>query len=223
MATTPNYADSIAPKPSVAIREQSTPPPWFVHSPPALPSGLTLPTYPGTLNAAERAEVERYILNPTDAVLATLSLPDAIAKANQFKTRNEDPKYRAWLASSEIDKIAQWRDSVGSGVAANDGAVPVSLDVTGVGTPRSGDVIPPGDDDSSCSIPTLELFSGTIGGAATFALGCDTPGSVIHWKLGAGAYSIYYGHISLTGGQVITWYGTAPGFIDSDTDTFTNS
>jgi hypothetical protein len=145
-----NYATSLAPKPAVAIREQSKPEAWFEPSVPDFPAGLTVPVYPGwgagtyTLNSFERAEVNRYIADPTDAVLATLTLSAAITKANEFKTMFADPKYKAWFATKKFAEIAQWKLAVGSAVTANITAVPESMDDTGAGTPPPDEVLPPG-------------------------------------------------------------------------------
>jgi hypothetical protein len=59
------------------------------------------------LNAAEQAEVQRYLLNPTDVTLATLRLPDAIAKAAAYKTYYADPAIVAWRAAVHEADIAQ--------------------------------------------------------------------------------------------------------------------
>lgn len=145
-----NYATSIAPKPAAAIREQTRPEAWFEHSEPGLPAGLTLPVYPSwgagtsTLNSFERAEVDRYLADPTDTVLASLTLPDAIAKANEFKTLFADAKYKAWFATKQFARIGQWRHAVGSAVIANITAIPESMDDTGAGTPPPDEILPPG-------------------------------------------------------------------------------
>jgi hypothetical protein len=145
-----NYATSIAPKPAVAIREQSKPEAWFEPSVPDFPAGLTVPVYPGwgagtyTLNSFERGQVDRYIANPADAVLATLTLPAAIAKANEFKTMFADPKYKAWFATKQLARIGQWKLAVGSAVIGNIDAVPESMDNTGAGTPPPDEVLPSG-------------------------------------------------------------------------------
>jgi hypothetical protein len=69
----------------------SAPNPFHKSTLPAAPVSPAAPAYPGTLNAAEQAEVQRYLLNPTDVTLATLRLPDAIAKAAAYKTYYADP------------------------------------------------------------------------------------------------------------------------------------
>lgn len=147
---TPNYATDLAPKPAVAIREQSKPEAWFEHSPPDFPAGLTVPDYPGWgagaihLNSFERAEVARYIASPTEEVFASLRLPDAIAKAAEFRTMFADPKYKAWSASNNFARLGQWRQGVGSAVIGNIDAVPESMDETGAGTAPPDPILPPG-------------------------------------------------------------------------------
>lgn len=224
--TSDNYALAIAPKPSAAIREQTSPETWFEHSAPDLPGGLTQPTYPGTLNIAEQQEVGRWLIaqeSERPAVLLKLTQRNAIAKVEEYKTYFANPKYIAWNASNKLDRISQWRAGLGSALIANDEAVPISLDETGAGTPRSTAIVPIGSGKTSCAIPTIEFVSGSIGASLVVKLNCDTPGALIHWKIGAGAYAVYVASITLAAADVLTFYASADGYLDSTPDSFTNS
>lgn len=225
---TQNYATTIAPKASTAIREQTSAPWWFEHAEPAKPGGLTVPTFPGTLSLSERAEVEIW-LAASDCqkpeILLTLTSRFSIAKVEEYKTYFADPKYAAWSASNQLDRIAQWRNATGSAVIGNEDALPVSLDVTGVGTPRSGDILPPGEDVPQCESVSWEIASGTLGGAITLELTCGQPASTIHFRLpaGSGSWITYSGPVGMTASQIIEYYASAPDVPDSETDTFENS
>lgn len=132
-----------------APEERSDPPAWFLHTSPALPA-TSLPIYPGwgagtvPLNSYERGEVDRYIANPTDAVLATLRLPDAIAKANQFKIYFATAAYQAWFASNRGARSAQWKFFNADALINTKATVSVSADNTGSGSGAPPDYQPPG-------------------------------------------------------------------------------
>lgn len=107
-------------------------PAWFRHA--AASGKPAAPAFPDTLNAAEQAEVQRYLVIPTDAVLATLRLPDAIAKANAYKTYLNDPAYLSWLDADRLTRDAQWRWSRADALDASAGTTPPSQDDTGGGS-----------------------------------------------------------------------------------------
>lgn len=129
-----------------APTDLSEPPQWWEHTPPNLPG--TPPVYEGwgagtgTLNSFERAEVDRYIANPTDAVLASLTLPDAIAKANEFKTYFATADYKAWRAANWGARRAQSKFFHADALINNKATTPVSSDGTGSTPPP--DTQPPG-------------------------------------------------------------------------------
>jgi hypothetical protein len=132
-----------------APEERSDPPAWFNPTPPALPV-TSLPVYPGwgtgtvILNSYERAEVDRYIANPTDSLLASLRLPDAIAKANEFKTYFATPAFQAWFASKESTRRAQWKFFNADALINAKGTVSQSADTAGGGSGAPPDYQPPG-------------------------------------------------------------------------------
>lgn len=150
--STANYAVSLAPKPAVAIRDQTPVPAWFSHTSPDLPSGLTTPTFPGSLTPIEQAEVRRWLAAPEHhrpTVLTQLTQRAAVAKVEEYVAYYADPKYLAWKASNELDRIGQWRNATGSAVIANIDALSKSLDGTGAGDPRPGDILLPGENEPS--------------------------------------------------------------------------
>lgn len=227
---TPNYATSIAPKPFVAAADNTPDQSWFAHSKRTIPP-TSLPVYPSwgagtyTLNSFERAEVDRYIANPNDTTLATLRLPDAIAKAIEFKTYFATNAYKAWLASVRLDRIAQQKLAIGTAIEDNLAAIPASLDATSqVGTPPSGSVIPPADEEpDQVELPTLTIASGILGGAITVTLACATGGSTIHYRKNGGAWTTYVSAVAMAAADVLDFYASKAGLADSDTDSFTNT
>ncbi|MEY2500582.1 MAG: hypothetical protein QOI07_916 [Verrucomicrobiota bacterium] len=223
--STPNYATSIAPKPFVAAGENTPPAAWFYESTRPLPGGVTLPTYPGTLNSYERAEVARFIADPTDATLASLRLPDAIDKAIEFQTVFADPAYQAWEAAVKLDRIAQWKLSVGSSVSDNVDSVPASLDETGAGGTPPSTSTPPvgGGEPDQVAAVEYNIATGTLGSAITLGLSTTTGGSSIHYRLNGGPWSNYSVPVPMSAGNTMDFYASAPGFADSDTDHFENS
>lgn len=139
MAT--NYATTLADRPLFADTAAGDPPDWFRHSSPTPPT--TPPAFPEHLNEWEQAEVQAYLDNPTDGVLATLRLPAAIAKANAFKTWYALPATKAYLDADRMARIAQWKIFVADSLTANLATVSASGDSGGTGTPPA-DIVPPG-------------------------------------------------------------------------------
>jgi hypothetical protein len=144
---TTNYATDLADRPFHTDKTAGDPPPNFQPTPPTHPASPSAPAYPGTLNALERAEVDRYLLNPTDAVLAALRLPDAIAMAKAYKTYYAAPAIQAYLFAKELARRAQWKIVHADSIVDNLGAIPPLGDDTGAGGGTPPDpVIPPGHD-----------------------------------------------------------------------------
>jgi hypothetical protein len=116
------------------------------HSPklPAHPGSPSAPAYPDTLNAAEQAEVQRYLANPTDAVLASLRLPDAIAKATAYKTYYADPAIVAWRAAKHEADVAQRILTRADALINNEASTAISADNTGTGGAVPPSNQPPG-------------------------------------------------------------------------------
>lgn len=131
-----------------APTDAAEPPAWWEHTPPDLPG--TPPVYEGwgsgtgTLNSFERAEVDRYIANPTDAVLASLTWPDAIAKANEFKTYFATAAYKAWRAANYGARRAQAKFFHADSLINNKDTLAVSSDPAGSGSTPPPDNQPPG-------------------------------------------------------------------------------
>jgi hypothetical protein len=111
---------------------------------PPAPVSPAAPAYPGTLNAAEQTEVQRYLLNPTDATLATLRLPDAIAKANAFKAYYADPAIVAWRAAVHEADVAQRILTRADALISNEPTTPISSDNAGAGSTPPPAYLPPG-------------------------------------------------------------------------------
>lgn len=147
MAT--NLQTTLYERTDYAPREVSEPPAWFLDTPPALPA-TSLPDYPGwgagavTFNSYERAEIDRYIANPTDAVLRTLRLPDAITKANEFKTYFATAAYKTWFATRWSNRRAEWKFFTADALINTKSTVSKSADVTGAGSGAPPANQPPG-------------------------------------------------------------------------------
>jgi len=128
--------------------DNTDPPLWFQHTPPALPG--VPPIYTGwgagavTLNSYERSEVDLYLATRTDETLATLRLPDAIKKANDFKTYFATPAYKAWFASDRVGRRSQWKLLNADGIINNKATTSISADATGAGSTPPPPNIPPG-------------------------------------------------------------------------------
>lgn len=144
MAT--NLNTTLYERPYYAAQEQSVPPAWFRHTPPTHPVTPVAPTYPGTLNSFERAEVQRYLDNPTDAVLATLTLPDAIAKANEFKTYYADAIIMAYIDADRMTRVAQWKQFCADALIASKETQSPSGDTGGAGSDPPDPALIPHDD-----------------------------------------------------------------------------
>jgi hypothetical protein len=140
MAT--NYATTLADRPLFADKTAGDVPSWFRHISPTPPT--TPPAFPEYLNEWEQAEVQTYLNNPTDEVLATLKLPAAISKANAFKTWYALPATKAYLDADRMARIAQWKIFVADSITANLGTTSASGDSGGIGSTPPGDVVPPG-------------------------------------------------------------------------------
>lgn len=144
MAT--NLTATLYERTDYAPKETSEPPQFFIHTAPALPGSP--PIYPGwgagtsTLNSYERAEVDRYIENPTPAVLASLRLPDAIAKATEFQTYFATAAYQAWRGANQAARRAQWKFFNADALINNKGTMSISSDGVGASPPPATQ--PPG-------------------------------------------------------------------------------
>lgn len=143
MAGSTNIADDFRERQFDAAHEKTVAPPWFNHVPPALPGSP--PTYPGTLNSLERAEVSRYIANPTSTTLLTLTTRAAIEMATAYQTYYATTAYLAWLASNQASREAQWRLFMGDALVTNKAAISKSADAAGAGSGPPVAVIVPVD------------------------------------------------------------------------------
>ncbi|MEN3369935.1 MAG: hypothetical protein V7609_2078 [Verrucomicrobiota bacterium] len=121
-----------------------SPNPYHVPKLPAAPGSPTAIAYPDTLNAAEQEEVQRYLTMPTDAVLASLRLPDAIAKATAYKTYNANPAIIAWRAAVFEADVAQRILTRADGLINNEGTTSIAADPTGAGASPPPAYQPPG-------------------------------------------------------------------------------
>jgi hypothetical protein len=128
-----------------SANEHSDPPSWFRHTPPAHPATPAAPTYPGTLNSFERAEVQRYLNSPTDSVLASLTLPAAITKANEYKTYYASPVIQAYLDAARATRKAQWQLFCADAIVASKLTLSPSSDDSGTGGDPPVPEIPPSD------------------------------------------------------------------------------
>jgi hypothetical protein len=146
MSTT-NYAIDLANRPYHTDKSAGEPPFEFEPTPPDHPGSPAAVVYPGTLNSAERAEVERYLTHPIDAVLATLTLPDSIAKALEYKTYLADPIIKAYRFAIVMARRAQFKIAAADSLINNLGAIPPLGDPSGSGGGTPPDpFIPPGHD-----------------------------------------------------------------------------
>jgi hypothetical protein len=140
-----NYATTLGDRPYHTDVAAGDPPPEFAETPPVHPVSPSAPAYPGTLNSAERAEVDRYLNTPTDAVLCSLRLKRAIDKANEFKTYYADPAIQAYLFARKLARKAQWRLAHADAIVNNLAAIPPLGDPTGIGGGTPPDpAVPPG-------------------------------------------------------------------------------
>ncbi len=117
-------------------------PPWFRHKSAASPIAAIV--FPDTLNQFEQAEVQRYLSTPTDATLATLRLPGAIAKAKEYKTYFADASVKAWQDADRTARDAQWRLYSSDSVINNAGTTSPSADAGGAGAAPPPANQPPG-------------------------------------------------------------------------------
>jgi hypothetical protein len=111
---------------------------------PAAPISPAAPSFPGTLNSAERAEVQRYLNTPTDAVLNSLTLRAAITMAKAYKTYYADPAIVAWRAAMFEAGLAQRILARSDALINNEGTTSVSADATGAGASPPPASQPPG-------------------------------------------------------------------------------
>jgi hypothetical protein len=114
------------------------------HSPTLPASPIAEPSYPGTLNAAERAEVQKYLANPTPETLASLTLRAAIDKAREYATYYADPSVIAWRAAVYEADISQRFLTRADALINNESTTSVSADPTGVGSTPPPAYQPPG-------------------------------------------------------------------------------
>ena len=112
----------------------SHPNPFHKPTRPSAPGSPAAPTWPGTLNAAERAEVQKYLMVPNDQTLNSLTLRAAIAKAREFKTYYTDPAIIAWRAAVHEADVAQRILTRSDALINNEGTTSVSADPTGAGS-----------------------------------------------------------------------------------------
>lgn len=218
-----NYASSIAPKPYIAAADGTPVDSAFRGSVRPLPAGITLPDV-SLLNSFERAELHRYLANPGPATLATLRRPDAITAAEAWRDILEDPEYQAWVASTKLDQIGQWKNAVGSATAANASAVPASLAADGIGTAPAEPILEPEPSEPD-AVEDVEasIASGTLGSAITLSLSTATGGATIHWRKNGGTWINYSGPVAMAASDILDFYATAPGLANSSTDSFQNS
>lgn len=111
---------------------------------PVAPVSPAAPTWPGTLNAAERAEVQKYLLQPNDQTLNSLTLRAAIAKAKEFNTYNADPAIVAWRAAVFDADWAQRVLNKSDALINNEGTTSSSAVATGIGASPPPASQPPG-------------------------------------------------------------------------------
>ncbi len=96
-----------------------TVPDWFTHSSPTDPPQS--PAYPSSLNAAERTEVMAWLQNNS----FTLTLPNAIAKVAEYTAYFNLKK--AWTATDQLARIAQFRLALADAHIQSYDTVPVIL------------------------------------------------------------------------------------------------
>jgi hypothetical protein len=227
MAT--NYATTLGDQPFFTDKNVGDPPPEFQPTPPTHPGSPSAPTYPGTLNSLERAEVEHYLVNPTDAALATLRLPDAIAMAITFKSYNADPAIKAYLFAVKLARDHQWKIVNAGAAVDNRGATPplASAGGAGGGTPPAA-VIPPApivpDPAAQVEDPELTVDTGTVGSTPIdVSLTCATGGATIYYRLNSGSFVPYTAPVTMAVADQIWFYAAKAGYLDSATGDFDNN
>lgn len=131
-----NITTEMFERPYAAYHEQSSPPAWFRSIPPTY-SGPALITFPGNLNALERAEVNAW-LNAMEgerpATLARCTQRASIAKITEYVAYYADASYLAWKNAADAAHIAQWRLYLADALLANKSTIAKTADTAGSGS-----------------------------------------------------------------------------------------
>jgi hypothetical protein len=143
-SATNNYATTVYWRQYAAANGNFPPAPgWFRHLSP-LAASTSAPVFPGTLTFEERNEVNSWLANKSDAVLASFRNRAAVLKVAEFKTYYADPAYLGWADADKIARESQWRLFCADALRDNSATTAPSETDTGTGAGSPPAFEPPG-------------------------------------------------------------------------------
>jgi hypothetical protein len=190
-------------------------------------------TWQRHLTEYEQAEVAEVIafFNNGAGMLPTIrpESANAIAYVQAHFAYWNRADYLNWWHDDQLSGDQQWLlRRVDVNVASAE-TVPASATATGVGSGAvtvpvlAADGVPALP--SHCEPVELDIDSGTLGGSISLGAVCTTLDSVILYRTppGAGDWIVYTAPVSMAADDELEAKATAPGFLESDVSTFTNS
>lgn len=193
-------------------------------------AGTGTHTWQRYLTADELAEVTPYLAFWSRSTGAALppdpTLASAIVMVNAWHTYWRSAAYMTWWHDDNSSRDKQWKHRQADIFIATEETVAISSTGTGSGSGAPVSPIAAAPPEPQAESVQFNIITGTQGSAITLEPFSDTPGAVVYFRMpkGTGSWITYLGTpVSMSAGQFLEAYCTAPGFTQSEITEFENA